>query len=292
MDKQDLKQEIKDNKTLAKELEERLKKEFQKVIDDPTEKKIKEYREVEDLILLAWLKNTFFNMTQGINENIANGKSVAVEQLRKKGFKKIEDNAEIYTELANAKKQLIKSELEKIVSNIKANSRKNVVEMRDAFILQKKKLTSSFMVTFRKYGVAYFTDKRGAKWSLERYINMSTTTLMASTNRQSFFAKSLEWGNDLVKVVHLGISPECELCRPFTGKVLSISGRTKGYMTVDEASQSGHLFSYNCDHTVSALELAPAKEKDDNKIHLNEKNIEYLKKRGIKNVKKRAFYSA
>lgn len=292
MDKQDLKQEIKDNKTLAKELEERLKKEFQKVIDDPTEKKIKEYREIEDLILLAWLKNTFFNMTQGINENIANGKSVAVEQLRKKGFKKIEDNADIYTELANAKKQLIKIELEKIIANIKANSRRNISEMRDALVLQKKKLTSGFMVTFRKYGVTYFTDKRGAKWSLERYINMSTTTLMASTNRQSFFAKSLEWGNDLVKVVHLGVSPECELCRPFTGKVLSISGRTKGYMTVDEASQSGHLFSYNCDHTVSALELAPAKEKDDNKIHLNEKNIEYLKKRGIKNVKKRAFYSA
>ena len=292
MDKTELKEDIKDNKSLAKELEERLKKEFQKVIDDPSEKKIKHYREVEDLILLAWLKDTFFNMTQGINENIANGKSVAVEQLRKKGFKKIEDNADIYTELANAKKQLIKTELEKIVSNIKANSRKNIVEMRDAFILQKKNLTSSFMVTFRKYGVTYFTDKRGAKWSLERYINMSTTTLMASTNRQSFFAKSLEWGNDLFKVVHLGITPECELCRPFNGKVLSISGRTKGYMTVDEASQSGHLFSYNCDHTVSALELAPAKEKDDNKIHLNEKNIEYLKKHGIKNVKKRSFYSA
>lgn len=291
MKKSDLKQEIKDNETLAKELEQRLKKEFQKVIDDPSEKKIKEYREVENLILLAWLKDTFSNMTQGINENIANGKSVAVAQLRKKGFKKIEDNEDIYKEIANAKKQLIKTELEKIIANIKTNSRRNISEMRDALVLQKKKLTSGFMVTFRKYGVTYFTDKRGAKWTLERYINMATTTIMTSTNRQSFFAKSLEWGNDLVKVVHLNLTPECDLCRPFTNKVLSISGKTKGYMTVDEASQSGHLFSYNCDHTVSSLELAPKKEENDNKIELTDKNINYMKKMGFNNVKNKPYYT-
>lgn len=292
MDKQELKQDLKDNKTLAKELEESLKKEFEKVIDNPTEQNIKDYRETEELLLALWLSKTYKNMVEGINENVSNGKSSAVEQLKKKGFKKIEDNSDIYKEIANAKKQLIKTELEKIVANIKSNSRKNISEMRDAFVLQKKKLTSGFMVTFRKYGVTYFTDKRGAKWTLERYINMATTTIMTSTNRQSFFAKSLEWGNDLVKIVHLNLTPECDLCRPFTNKVLSISGKTKGYMTVDEASQSGHLFSYNCDHTVSSLELAPKKEENDNKIALTDKNINYMKKMGFNNVKNKPYYTA
>lgn len=290
MDKKELKQDIKDNKTLSKELEKALKDEFEKVIDNPTDKNIKGYKEAEDALLALWLKDVYSNMVEGINENIQNGKSSAVEQLRKKGFKKVVDNSDIYTELANAKKQLIKADLEKIVANIKANTRRNIAEMRDAFILQKKKLASGFLNTFRKYGVAYFVDRRGAKWSLARYIDMATTTTMASVNRQAFFAKSVEWGNDLVKVYHIDISPECDLCKPFTGKVLSITGKTKGYMTVDEASQSGHLFSYNCDHDVHALELAPVKEENDNKIALTDKNIEYLKKNGFKNIKKKKYY--
>ena len=284
MDKKELKQDIKDNKTLSKELEKALKDEFEKVIDNPTDKNIKDYKEAEDALLALWLKDVYLNMVEGINENIQNGKSTAVEQLRKKGFKKVEDNSEIYKELANSKKQLIKADLERIIAGIKANSRRNIAEMRDAFILQKKKLTSSFLSTFRKYGVAYFTDRRGARWSLARYIDMATTTTMASVNRQAFFAKSVEWGNDLVKVYHIGITPECPLCAPFTGKVLSITGRTKGYLTVDEAKEiSGHLFSYNCDHDVQSLELAPEKEDGDNVINPTDQLKKRMQNKNIKN---------
>lgn len=290
MDKQEIKEDIKDNATLAEELEDRLKEEFEKVIDNPTDQQIKKYRDIEDALLAAWLADTMSNMISGINENIKTGKSNAVEQLRPKGFKKVEDNEKIYTELSNAKKQQVRADLEKIVAGIKQNSRNNIAEMRDAFILQKKKLTSGFMDTFKKYGVAYFTDRANRRWTLKRYVDMATTTVLASTSRQAFFAKSLEWGNDLVRVYHIGLTPECPLCAPFTGKVLSIAGKTRGYMTVDEASQSGHLFSYNCDHDIAALELAPEKQEGDNKIALTDKNIEYMKKHGLKNIKRKAYY--
>lgn len=290
MEKKELKEDIKDNTTLSKELEKRLKEEFEKVINDPSEKKIKKYREVEEALLALWIKDVFSNLAAGINESIQSGKSTAIEQLRKKGYKKVVDNSDVYTELANAKKQLVKADLEKIVAGIKANSRRNIAEMRDAFILQKKKLISGFMDTFKKYGIAYFQDRAGRRWTLDRYIDMATTTTLASVNRQAFFAKSIEWGNDLVRVYHLGVTPECPLCAPFNGKVLSISGKTRGYMTVNEASQSGHLFSYNCDHDVQALELAPQKQEGDNKIALTDKNVEYLKKSGFRNIKQKVYY--
>lgn len=290
MEKKELKKDTKDNKTLSKELEKALKEEFEKVINDPSEKKIKAYREAENAFLVLWLRDVMSNLTENINTAIQSGKTTAIEQLKKKGFKKVVDNSDIYSELANAKKQLVKADLEKIVAGIKANSRRNIAEMRDAFILQKKKLTAGFMDTFKKYGVAYLTDRAGRRWTLERYIDMATTTTVASVNRQAYFAKSIEWGNDLVKVYHIGVTPECPLCAPFNGKVLSISGKTRGYMTVNEASQSGHLFSYNCDHSIAALELAPEIKEGDNKIALTDKNLEYLKKNGFKNVKRRAYY--
>lgn len=290
IDKKELKENIKDNLALSKELEKALKDEFEKVIDDPSEKKIKAYRDAENALLALWLKDIVSNLTEDINTAIQSGKTTAIEQLRKKGYKKVVDNSEIYSELANSQKQLIRADLEKIIAGIKANSRRNITEMREAFILQKKKLTAGFMDTFKKYGVAYFTDRAGRRWTLERYIDMATTTTIASVNRQAYFAKSLEWGNDLVRVYHIGISPECPLCAPFTGKVLSITGKTKNYMSVNEASQSGHLFSYNCDHDMMALELAPEIKEGDNKIALTDKNIEYLKKHGFKNIKRKAYY--
>lgn len=284
MDKQELKQDIKDNRTLSRELEKKLKDEFEKVIDNPTDKQIKKYREVEEVLLAFWLKDVMSNMIQGINDNISIGKATALAQLKKKGFKKVLDKSKDYKDLSNAQKQLVRADLEKIVANIKANSRRNILDIQEAFIKQKKKLTKGFLQTFRKYGIAYFTDRRGARWTLERYVNMATTTVLANANRQAFFMKSVEMGNDLVKVYHIGLTPECPLCAPFTGKVLSITGRTKGYLTVDEAKEiSGHLFSYNCDHDVQSLELAPDKEDGDNIINPTDQLKKRMLNRNIKN---------
>ena len=284
MDKQDLKTDIKDNRTLSRELEKKLKDEFEKVIDNPTDKQIKRYREVEEVLLALWLKDVMSNMIQGINDNIAIGKATALAQLKKKGFKKVLDKTNDYKDLSNAQKQLIKADLEKIVANIKANSRRNILDIQESFIKQKKKLTKGFLQTFRKYGIAYFTDRRGARWTLERYVNMATTTVLANANRQAFFMKSIEMGNDLVKVYHIGLTPECDLCKPFTGKVLSITGRTKGYLTIDEAKEiSGHLFSYNCDHDVNSLELAPDKEDGDNIINPTDQLKKRMQNKNIKN---------
>lgn len=290
MQKKQLQNDIEKNKRLAERLERRLKEEFEEVLDNPTEKRQKRYKEVEAVLLAWWLKETYSNIAKYINLNIADGKSVAVSQLRGKGFSKEDDNTDLYSSLASLMKESIKADLKKIADGIQANSRKTMLDLTESFIRQKKRLTEGFYKAFKKYGIGYFTDRRGAKWTLSRYVEMATTTVLTNANRQAFFIKSLEWGNDLVKVRHLGITPSCPLCEPFENKVLSISGKTKGYMSVYEASQSGHLFGYNCDHIPDELELAPEREDGDNKIALNEANLKYLSKNGIKNIKKRSFY--
>ena len=40
----------------------------------------------------------------------------------------------------------------------------------------------------------------------------------------------------------------CDLCKPFDGNVLSLTGATEGYTTPDEAEAEG-LFHPNCRHT-------------------------------------------
>lgn len=254
------------------QLETRLKNEFEKVIDNPTDKRIKRYREVENALLALWLKDTFSDLIGGINQSIQTGKTNAVNQLRRKGFKKTLDNSKIYQQLSDAKKQQIKMELERVIAGIKVNSRRNISSMRDAFILEKKKLASDFLCTFKKYGVAYFVDRGGSRWTLDRYVKMLAHTTVYNAERQAFFAKSIEWGNDLVRVVHTGNETPCPLCEPFQGKVLSITGHTRGYMSISEAESLG-LNHINC---FDVYELAPENISESEKeVEPEEANIKY-----------------
>lgn len=268
MEQKTLNEKLKEVKKPTIKLQKQLKEEFEKVINNPTEKQIKGYKEAEQTLIAVWLADVVSSIFSGINESVKNGKSLAIEQLRGKGFKKVLDNQDIYSELSNAQKQMVKADLEKIVSGIMANSRRNIAEMREAFILQKKKLTKDFFCTFKKYGIAYFTDRAGRRWTLERYVKMATQTVLVSVERQAYFAKSVEWGNDLVMVVHLTHEEPCELCQPFQGKVLSITGKTKGYTTVEYAESMG-LFHVSC---LDTLELAPENPQDDSSIEFNEAN--------------------
>ena len=74
---------------------------------------------------------------------------------------------------------------------------------------------------------------------------------------------------------------QCELCIPFNGKILSINGKTPGYMTIQEAALHG-LFHPNCDHISEELELAPEDNGGEGEINLNEAN----QKRADYNTKK------
>lgn len=82
---------------------------------------------------------------------------------------------------------------------------------------------------FAGRGVTGFVDRAGRGWSLESYTEMAvrTTTARAAVNAHA--DRLQDYGQDLVIVSDA--PQECRLCRPWEGKVLSLTGRTIG--TID-----------------------------------------------------------
>lgn len=92
-------------------------------------------------------------------------------------------------------------------------------------------------------GITGFVDKAGRKWDLSSYAEMA----IRSTTAQASIAGHVDVleanGQDLVIVSD---SPdECEMCRPWEGRVLSVTGATAGYPTVADATSDG-LYHANC----------------------------------------------
>ncbi|MEU7590686.1 phage minor capsid protein [Micromonospora sp. NPDC049230] len=119
---------------------------------------------------------------------------------------------------------------------------------------------------FIDQGVSSFTDARGRVWRLSSYVEMAVRTVTQRAAVQGQTDRLQTLGIDLVIVSN---SPrECERCRPWEGKVLSISGartgRTEmrsrvgsGTVTVDiagtvEQARADGLQHPNCTHALRA----------------------------------------
>lgn len=95
-------------------------------------------------------------------------------------------------------------------------------------------------------GITGFVDRQGKRWNLSSYTAMVARTSTMEAHLEGTRNRLLEQGHDLVVISdHRG---ECELCRPWEGRVLSLSGRTPHYPTLEEAKAAG-LFHPNCRHT-------------------------------------------
>lgn len=100
-------------------------------------------------------------------------------------------------------------------------------------------------------GITGFVDAAGRGWSLESYAEMAVRSATMRASLAGHMDTLHENGLDLV-IVSANGSP-CELCQPWEGEVLSISGDTPGYQTVSdcEAAGWGHP---GCRHTLSAYQ--------------------------------------
>lgn len=107
---------------------------------------------------------------------------------------------------------------------------------------------------FARQGITGFVDKAGRNWQLDTYAEMTARTAAGRAQVQGALDRYQAAGKDLVIVSDA--PEECPICRPWEGKVLSISGRTpKGTKdgalavsgTVNEAVSAG-LQHANCRH--------------------------------------------
>jgi hypothetical protein len=116
------------------------------------------------------------------------------------------------------------------------------------------------------HGITGFTDRSGRRWELASYTEMSVRTGTMAAMTQAHADRLQEAGDDLVIVSD---SPrECPHCRPWEGKVLSLSGRQHGRVQVEHATldeqlvtvtvagslaeaRAAGLMHPNCTHSVS-----------------------------------------
>ena len=105
-----------------------------------------------------------------------------------------------------------------------------------------------FLNEFTQKGIVGFTDKAGRRWSMSAYTNMLARTVLHEAHNEAQWREFVANGLDLIIVSsHSGA---CPLCEPWAGKILSLTGLTGGYPTLEAAKGDG-LFHPNCLHTTS-----------------------------------------
>ena len=103
---------------------------------------------------------------------------------------------------------------------------------------------------FYERGVTGFTDRRGRRWSLRSYTEMASRTAMAQAHLQGTVDRLAAHGIRLAKISRA--NDPCELCRPWEGKVLIVSGPRDGeHSTLDDAKAAG-LYHPRCTHGMGA----------------------------------------
>lgn len=104
--------------------------------------------------------------------------------------------------------------------------------------LTRRDAVASIMDRLLARGIDRFVDSTGRRWHLDSYVRMASRTAGGQAAVDGQLTTMVAAGRDLVLISD---SPrECELCRPWEGKVLSISGASVG-QTVGGVSVSGSL---------------------------------------------------
>lgn len=110
---------------------------------------------------------------------------------------------------------------------------------------------------FANQGVTGFTDAAGRNWQLDSYVEMATRTGAGRAQVAGGLDRLVDQGKDLVIVSNA--PQECSKCRPWEGRILSISGdrvgeRVDGRRVVASVAtaRGDGLLHANCRHVLGA----------------------------------------
>jgi len=136
--------------------------------------------------------------------------------------------------------------------------------------LTRREAAQAALDTFARKGVTGFVDTRGRGWDMASYVEMAVRTSTAHAAVAAHVDRLQAYGMDLVIVSDA--PQECPLCRPWEGKVLSLSGATVGTIdgsggavvagTLPEATAAG-LFHPGCRHSLGAYQPGITKPMHD-----------------------------
>lgn len=121
----------------------------------------------------------------------------------------------------------------------------------------------------KQEGFVSLRDRAGRNWTLDRYSEMLVRTKAVEARNQGLTNRMLTSGYDLVEVSNH--RTDHEACAKWEGKILSLTGKTPGYPTYDEAKSSG-LFHPNCKHAINVIQPEIAAKTDAYDNPFNRRN--------------------
>jgi hypothetical protein len=143
-----------------------------------------------------------------------------------------------------------------------------------------KEVKGNLIAILQEQGLDAMIDKGGKRWSLDTYTEMLFRTKAVEARNRGLANRMVENNYDLVQVSNHNSSHQ--ECAVWESQILSLTGDTPGYPTVDEAESEG-LFHPNCEHAINVLipRLATATEAynpDERTKLLSEEQIATLSK--------------
>lgn len=117
----------------------------------------------------------------------------------------------------------------------------------------RKRMSQEILNDLHKRGLTGFVDRAGKRWALDTYVEMATRTAANNLAQEAHLKTLVAAGYDVVRV---NVMPNCApQCQPFQGRLLSITGATRGLYhgepivaSMEEALARGYRHP-NCRHS-------------------------------------------
>ncbi|UAY72003.1 phage minor capsid protein [Bacillus paralicheniformis] len=168
-----------------------------------------------------------------------------------------EDILQATNNTSSAIKSVVRQTVSKVAQYHSLNNG-NYKDMQKDLLKQLSK--QGLSKTIVKDGFVGITDKAGRKWDLATYSKMVVTTKTNQAFIEGVTHESEETGFDLAVISDHGAE---DACKNWEGLVISLTGKTKGYITYKQAKATNEIFHPNCEHgvhSIRSLDMLPADE--------------------------------
>ncbi|MEW4131901.1 phage minor capsid protein [Bacillus thuringiensis] len=93
-------------------------------------------------------------------------------------------------------------------------------------------------------------DKKGRRWKLDTYVNMVSRTKLQMSYMEGIRNEAEQKGYDLGVISSHNAE---DACRGYEGMIISLNGKTDGYLTYEGIKATKACFHPNCKHTVRPI---------------------------------------